>query len=238
MKQVENKCIYVVEKNIKETHDVSTLETHVLNEKMPQYCAGQYITVYFPQSGTPEGKAYSISNPPGTKTLNITVKAMGEFSRKLTALRPGDMITGSLPYGYFYSESTTTPLVLIAAGIGIAPFRSIIGDALSKDPKRSITLFYSSKTSDDVLFKEELDEFMTLYPNFKVIYFLTRETVHHKNIVCTRISKENFLAHAKIVEDAEYMICGSISFTRDMWKMLRSVGILEEKIYTEAFFSH
>ena len=40
------------------------------------------------------------------------------------------------------------------------------------------------------------------------------------------------------IADAEFMICGSISSIRDMWKGLRDLGIPEETIYTEAFFSH
>ncbi len=238
MKQTENKYIYVVEKNIQETYDVSTLELHVLNEKLPRYVAGQYITVYFPQSGTPEGKAYSISNPPGSTTLNISVKSMGEFSRKLVALRRGDTVTGSLPYGYFFSESLEIPLVLIAAGIGISPFRSIIFDAISKNPLRQITLLYSSKTAGDIIFREEFDTLHSLQANFKVRYFLTRETTNHQNITCSRIDEKALEKYRSPSNEAEYMICGSISFTRDMWKLLKRIGVLEEKIYTEAFFSH
>ena len=54
------------------------------------YTAGQYITVFFDDSSTPEGKAYSLSSAPHEKWLSITVKKVGEYSGRLHDLRAGD----------------------------------------------------------------------------------------------------------------------------------------------------
>src|SRR3989344_4493758 len=138
----EIKKNYTVKENVRETHDTVTLKLFC-DEGNPEYRTGQFITAFFPETGKVEGKAYSISSEPSEDTINITVKAIGEFSNRLTALVEGDKITASLPYGYFYSENTMTVIVMIAGGVGVTPFRSIIIDSLKKNPTRQLYLFNS-----------------------------------------------------------------------------------------------
>ena len=83
----ESNTRYIVRENIAEAPGVSTLQLSLANSTVPTYVPGQFITVYAPELGTPEGKAYSISSAPHEKTLNITVKDMGKFSHYLLELR-------------------------------------------------------------------------------------------------------------------------------------------------------
>ncbi len=227
----------MVQSNIMEAKGVSTLRLINWNKVCPHYVPGQFITVYFPETNTPEGKAYSISSSPKERLISITVKAIGEFSNSLVAKKTGDRIIASLPYGFFYSESEKSHLVMVAAGIGIAPFRSMIISALLNNPLRKMTLFYSNKTLQDIIFRKTFDELQNQYKNFKVNYFITREKVSEK-IFEGRITGQKIIESIPIDSDTEFLICGSISFTRDIWRDLRSFKISEEKIYTEAFFSH
>ena len=137
-KMEENKYLYKVIDVIKESHDVSTLVLSCSNFDISDYIAGQYITVYISESNTLEGKAYSISSAPSEKNITVTVKAVGEFSNKLTSLKIGDSVSASLPYGYFCVESEDTPMVMIAGGIGITPLRSMIFDSVTKNANRKI----------------------------------------------------------------------------------------------------
>ncbi len=234
----EIKKKYIVRDKIVEALGVSTLQFDCDNEVL--YCPGQFINVYFPELGTPEGKAYSISSAPYEGTMNITVRAIGEFSNKLCSMKKGDTVTASLPYGYFYSESEDRPLVLAAAGIGITPFRSMVYDILNKNPNREIILFFSNRTEEDIVFKNEFDELCKKYTNFKVYYFITREEAlkENGNTRKGRLNAGTILGFTNRLEDAEFLICGSISFVSDLWKGLKKAGVGEEAIYTEAFFSH
>lgn len=231
----ENNISYIVEEVIKETTNVSTLKLR-REEGIPSYKAGQFITVFFPETGHVEGKSYSISSSPSEKTLNITVKGMGTFSNKLLSKKPGDTITASLPYGYFYSESDTSSLVILTGGIGIAPFRSMILDVLEKRPERKILLLYSNKTKDSIIFKKELDELLKKYANaLTVHYYITQEEVMD-GMKSGRIAVDGIGNELNLLPDAEFLLCGSIAFVRDYWRGLKGAGVLEEKIYTEAFF--
>jgi len=228
---------YIVRENIAEAPGVSTLQLSLANGSIPKYVPGQFITVYAPNLGTPEGKAYSISSAPHEKTLNITVKDMGKFSHYLCSRKPGDEVEGSLPYGYFFSESHTSTLALVCGGVGVAPFRSMLQASTHDTPRRNIALFCSNRTAQDIIFKKMLDELEENNKNIKVFHFLTREKAGPP-MINGRINAKTILESLNDKKDAEFLLCGSISFVRDLWRDLRSEGVSEEKIYTEAFFSH
>lgn len=234
----EPKQKYIVYDTKVEAPDVLTLRLIPQEKSAPSYISGQYITIYFPETGTPEGKAYSISSAPSEQNIAITVKAMGEFSHRLTSLHPGDVVTASLPGGYFYSESNQTHIIMVAAGIGVAPFRSMIVDSLEKNPARKITLFYSTRTKEEIIFRKKFDELQALHPSFTVRYFVTREQGASSGMMQRRITGEDIGACVRNESASEFMLCGSISFVRDLWRSLHILGIPEDTVYTEAFFSH
>jgi len=205
--------------------DTFTLSLVLESGEIPTFIPGQYINIFFDDLGTSEGKAYSLSSAPTEKKFDITIKVIGTFSEKLNSLKVGDEIQGTLPYGFFYSEERSD-LVLISAGIGITPFRSMIIENQSLLEKRKISLIHSVKEEYDLIFKEDFERINS--DKFRYI----------KNVS----SKYGRLDQEKLnlmgLEDKEFMICGSISFVRDMWKILVDFGISQDQIYTEAFFSH
>src|SRR3989338_3596077 len=93
---------YVLRSKETEAPGVTTLSFSDESNAVPPFTSGQYINVYFPEAHTPEGKAYSISSAPDEQTFSITVRAIGEFSNRLSALRKGDTVSGSLPNGFFF----------------------------------------------------------------------------------------------------------------------------------------
>jgi len=231
----EPKETFVVVDRIRETENVATLKLTLEDGTVPVYAPGQFITVYFPDTHTPEGKAYSMSSMPSDKTLDITVKAIGEFSHRLCGMQSGDTFTASLPYGYFYSELENTDLVMLAAGIGITPFRSMLRCYLKGGTGRKLYLFYSNRTVRDIVFKEELDKLAGDNDNMFMEYHITRQTAS-AGMVDGRMEADSIFEKVG-GKNAEFLLCGSVSFVRDMWRGLRQKNISEELIYTEAFFS-
>lgn len=234
--QATDKKIYTVSKIVAEAPGVSTLEL-VCEGGAPLYISGQFITVYLPELGTPEGKAYSISSAPG-EPLRITVKKLGEFSQRLCSLKSGDTFAAAEPVGYFFSESKTSTLVMLASGIGIAPFRSVMLDSMKKNPTRPLYLFYSHRTMQDTVFDNMLNKLAAAHDTVEVHHFITREENLPAGVTRGRISADAVIKTVGDAPDPEFFICGSISFVRDMWCGLKSAGISEDRLYTEAFFSH
>ena len=52
----------------------------------------------------------------------------------------------------------------------------------------------------------------------------------------SRITINDIIEESQNLSDPEFFICGSIAFVRNYWIGLKTPGISEEKIYTEAFF--
>ncbi|MFA6297230.1 MAG: FAD-dependent oxidoreductase [Candidatus Paceibacterota bacterium] len=231
-----NNTTYIIKEVVEEAPDVKTLKLTLLNGTVPPYTAGQFITVYFPETKTLEGKSYTFSSAPHENTCNITIKNIGEFSGRLCSLKVGETIEASMPYGFFSSEYPEAELILIAGGIGITPFRSMVKGHLWQNPKRNIHLFHSTKTMSDIVFKKEFEELSENYPNLKIAYNLTQELNIPENMKKGRIDVPTLLNSLEKTTDKEFLICGSISFVRDIWKALRDQGISEDVIYTEAFF--
>ncbi len=229
-----NKKTYKVINTKQETKDVVTLFISC-EDGNPSYVPGQFITIYFPELNTPEGKAYSVSSAPG-EPMSITVRALGDFSRRLCALVSGDTFLASVPSGYFYSEFDTSTLVMLAGGIGITPFRSMMIDSVRKKNTRHLHLFYSNKTISDIAFGKELDALASEHDFVSVRHFITREEKIPDKITKGRMSAKVVVSALENTPETEFLICGSIPFVRDMWRGLKTEGIDEDYIYTEAFF--
>lgn len=233
----ESKRSYKIAGKKKETSTITTLILLPAEGGKPPFASGQFLTVYFPELGTAEGKAYSISSAPHEEALSITVKEIGAYSRKLASMSVGDTITASGPYGFFYSEEDDSHLVLVAGGIGIAPFRSMVCSMLYAAPERKITLYYSAPSWEEAAFADELHVLEEAHTTFSCLFHSTRAESGKPGVREGRISTDELFSESKKAPRTEYLMCGSIAFVRDMWKGLKERGIPEDRLYTEAFFS-
>ncbi len=162
---------------------------------------------------------------------------MGLFSEKILALSVGDTLTTSAPYGFFYPEKgEVRDLVFVAGGIGIAPCMSIIETYCQEYYKGHVSLFYSNQTIASTIFKEQLDTLEREYNRFSVTYHITREISNNTEHTHGRISGATVCASVPNPHASDYFICGSIDFTRNLWKELRNNGVENSQLYTEGFF--
>ena len=235
MQSNSNVSYTIVEKR-DEAPDVFSLVLEIDGER-PPFIAGQYLTVRLPHFEPVEGKSYSIASTPSEKNITLTIKAMGEFSRAILAHEVGDTITTSLPYGFFYPEpDESSGLAFVVGGIGITPCMSIIGDLLEHNYQKPITLFYSNRTRADIVFKNTLDSLAQNHPNFKIHYFVTREETAESEFHTGRMTADFITTHTPSPHETDFFICGSIDFTKDMWKSLKTGGIDHTRLFTEGFF--
>jgi ferredoxin-NADP reductase len=124
--------------------------------------AGQHVDVRLTAEGGYQAqRSYSIASAPEDDNLVLTVERLddGEVSPYLVdELRPGDQIELRGPIGgYFVWEARLGgPLLLVAGGSGIAPFRAILRHHRAIGNTTPIRLLYSARTLADVIFREEL----------------------------------------------------------------------------------
>jgi ferredoxin-NADP reductase len=124
--------------------------------------AGQHVDVRLTaEDGYQAQRSYSIASGPEDGVLVLTVERLddGEVSPYLTdELRPGDELELRGPIGgYFvWEESLGGPLLMIAGGSGVVPFRAMLRHRSAAGSKAPVRLLYSSRTWDDVIYRDEL----------------------------------------------------------------------------------
>jgi ferredoxin-NADP reductase len=128
----------------------------------PGHRAGQHVDIRLTaEDGYQAERSYSIASGPEDGNLVLTVERLddGEVSPYLVdVLRPGDELELRGPIGgYFLWEgSLGGPLLLIAGGSGIVPFRAMIRHRLATGSDVPVRLLYSSRTEQELIYRDEL----------------------------------------------------------------------------------
>ncbi|MFW2513633.1 ferric reductase-like transmembrane domain-containing protein [Demequina sp. SO4-13] len=98
---------------------------------------------------------YSLSAAPGDR-LRITVKASGDGSSRIRTLEPGTRVMIEGPLGVFtHGARARGSLLLIAAGIGVTPIRSLLEEA---DPEDDVTVVIRARSRDEAPLLDEVEE--------------------------------------------------------------------------------
>jgi len=147
----------------------------------PGHLAGQHVDVRLTaDDGYQAERSYSIASPPEEHMLvKLTVERLndGEVSPYLVdELREGDQIELRGPIGgYFVWEASLGgPLLLVAGGSGIVPLMAMIRHRRAVGSTVPTRLLYSSRSYDEVIYRDELDQLARSEAGFEVIYTLTR----------------------------------------------------------------
>jgi predicted ferric reductase len=86
---------------------------------------------------------------PTTGAITFLIKAVGDFTREIPSLKPGEDFYLDGPHGDFGPPDDATVVVMIAGGIGCAPFLSMV-QALSGSV-RKVLLITATKTASEQL---------------------------------------------------------------------------------------
>lgn len=139
-----------------------------------EYEPGDWIDLGFDQdlSG---GRTYSFSSAPTEPDLVITFKkGQSEIKRTLQSASAGDLFRITA-YGndYEFSLRPHRNSVLIAAGVGVAPFRSMVAEMADRSSTDSVHLIYLNRTPD-FLFREEFDHWQAQLAAVSIDYVVTQ----------------------------------------------------------------
>ncbi len=138
------------------------------------WIAGQYIRVELPHKNPDdEGirRWFTNSAAPFEGIMQITTRVSSStFKQALSKLELGDDLQLiEDPEGDFVWQDSNLPIVFVAGGIGITPFRSILKQRVHDNLPLNVTLIYGSRTPD-VPFKDELEQWQASDPHLKVQY--------------------------------------------------------------------
>jgi len=112
---------------------------------------------------------FTISSAPSEGTMNVSTRVSdSKYKQHLNSLNPGDEIEVYEVGGDFtWEDEPSEPIVMVAAGIGITPFRSILLEREANGKKLNAELLYFNRDSE-VSFKELLEKLAAEHPEFKL----------------------------------------------------------------------
>src|SRR5579864_835463 len=130
------------------------------------------------------------------------------------------------------SKNGARPAVLLAGGIGITPFRSLIWNAAESLSPRRIFLFYSVRVREEAAFLEELQEMERFNGRYKLICTVTQPEKMKAPWPGEkgRISIEMLSKWIPDLSAPIYYIAGPPGMVTGVRQMLLGSGISEEDI--------
>lgn len=206
------------------SHDTTEL---TIKGDFPTYQAGQFCFLSTVHEGKSYKRAYSIVSSPQETDIKLCIKAHREASTIFTQLQTGAAVEVFMPFGHFTIPAGDAPLVMIATGTGVAPYKSMIA---SLEEKRHASLLVGNKTAMDQLYHEHWRSLAKRRENFKYYPTLSRETQED----CLQGYVQDHLEKA-MTQDAEYLICGVNAMVEDVERLLRGKGIDAAKIHYEKY---
>jgi len=137
--------------------------------------SGDWIDIEFTGYTWKGGKTYSLASSPTEPDLMITFKdGVSEVKQALAKANPGDRLTIK-QYGndYKFTLATNKTSTLIAGGVGIAPFRSMLQEMIDLKDNNQVSLIYLNQTPE-FLFMSELNEWANRLLGLNITYLITK----------------------------------------------------------------
>lgn len=213
-------------------------------EALAYFGAGKYLTVFETIEGMPVTRAYSISSSPkesleGEYVLTIRLVEGGLMSRYIfDNWQVGTEVQVSAPAGNFEYQPLrdAKKVVCLAGGSGITPFISMAKAVCDGDEDFEMILLYGSKSSDCILFKDELAELEKSCDKIKVVHVLSEEKGRaKKGMEKGFITAELIKKYAPENEAYSVFICGSQQMYAFVDKEVEKLGLEKKYIRHEMF---
>lgn len=204
------------------------------NKKWQGFKPGQYIELQVVKNGAQITRCFSISSPPeqftqfGTIELTIRIQDKGRITPWLhKALKEGCAVGLSEAQGEFIIENKSRPILMIAGGSGITPFRSFLLSQENIWPTQKTSLFYYAREHGEHLFNQELLNIDKACSRINTHLISTAKMGH--------LSLDQLKQQCPDYLDYDIYICGPNSMIADISELLLGANVESKNIYIERF---
>lgn len=195
------------------------IDFHSLGDNRPvHFRAGQHGLWHIPGGGV---HPFTIASAPEEHvvTLGTSLASGSRLKRAIGGLTYGDRVRLLAPVANFTIDGTSGPLVLLAQGIGVTPFRSILRHLdLTCQPRHTTLL----QVGNEHPFRSDTEPLAT-----RSAYTGSRD--HYTELL------------AQVTTDqpsATFLISGSPSFVSSTFTQLRERGVVGGQVRTDKFWGY
>ena len=208
---------------------------------------GQAIDVMLTSSATaPEDQStrhtFSIVTAPFQDDLVIATRMRDSaYKRALKSMTVGSQVTIDGPFGSLgLHKDLARAGILIAGGIGITPFISMLRQAANDQRQQRLVLLYSNRRPEDAAFLSELQQLEGQNPNFRLVVTMTQMQASHlpwagqKGLVTAELA-------GSVVGDLSapiFYIAGPPGMVQAMRQALNLAKIDDDDIRSEEFYGY
>lgn len=205
-----------------------------------RFKAGQYVELTLPHDNADDRgirRTFSIASRPGADTITLglmTANPSSTFKVSLLALKPGTIVRATQIGGSFVlPRNIEEPIIMIAGGIGITPFRAMIDDLLARQEKRPIILFYAARRENLLVYGGLLNQARQQL-GINIIPIVTKPAKGW-NGERGMLDMSVIGRYIQNVYDYTYYISGPNAMALSFREQLRTAGIENSHIKTDYF---
>ena len=206
-------------------------------EQPVQYTSGQYtrLTLDHPHADDRGIRRwFTLSSSPTEDLLFITTKFAEKdgstFKKALQKLQPGHEVDIASPMGDFVlPKLIQTPLIFVAGGIGITPFRSMFRWLADTGETRDIKFLYGVRSEDEIVFQDEAQA-VGVHPTIVV-----SEPSPAWGGERGRLTAEMIIGLEKPTDDTLIYLSGPEPMIEALAEDLKKHGIQEDQLVTDFF---
>ncbi len=186
---------------------------------------GQFAMVHLEAKDGWHRHPFTISSAPGDGVVQVTVKALGDYTSQLQQLvEPGMPAVIEGPHGRFRHTRGTSRQVWVAGGVGVAPFLSWLRGLGHELPQR-VDFFYCN--DGPAPFSKEIERIAERFPTLRVHLVDTS--------VQGRVTVAHLLSAAGATKGLSVFMCGPQGMLRALHVDLRRAGVPGARIHREYF---
>ncbi|WP_165444764.1 ferric reductase-like transmembrane domain-containing protein [[Pseudopropionibacterium] massiliense] len=172
---------------------------------------------------------FFLSAAPTNNRLRITLRVTDERTAELAAARPGTRVVFTGPHGAFTDASRTrNGLVLIGAGTGLVPVRSLL-ETTTAHPADTVVILRASRPEDLFL----LDEFRELCDDRGITLHLMTGPRHDGRWVSIGYADHDLSTLVPNLGDSDVFVCGPDGFVGSVLTEARRLGVAAEQCHEE-----
>lgn len=216
---------------------VLTLDPQSNSDRL-QFWPGQYAAIGF-RRGTQLSpmRCFSIVSSPYSEQLQFGMRKKGLFTRNIAGLTVGQAVQVQGPFGNFVLDPSDKNVVMLAAGIGITPFVSMLRAVVDSKATTPITLLYACRNASDIPFEADLRKISQQAPNVRLAFVVSEgaddpaRQIYAGRIdgaLLERVTNNRFQPYT-------FFVCGPSRFNTQMNRILKDHQVSDDRIVSEAF---
>jgi propane monooxygenase reductase subunit len=218
------------------THDITRLVLRVEEPADFSFLPGQYVDLHVPGADAAR-RSFSMSNTrgngPDPPRLELMIKRYpgGRLSGMLgTAVEPGSALRFTGPYGAFRLRPGERPVLMAAAGSGMAPVLSLLRELAAEGCERPVRFFYGARAEEDLFYLDEIGALGATLPDFRFVSVLSSRDGRY-----VQDAVDEYLATGEITTPDAYL-CGPPAMVEAAQELLTGRHKLDEqRVFADKF---